>query len=264
MADIYRDYWLNDEAFLKLPLESFQSVIGGNLINICSATEDLFEAVFAVGAVGVEDLQEISELLREHGARPLLNSSSKTTGVCVIVSKQGVRTSLIPIKLANSDINLNSEGLINATETDFLFLTGWLFLPQTTATCQFVSLLLQKLNSDCCVILDMLPHSIDKHTISDEYLAALCKVNVLIAIEATYERIFGSANELQPDMRLSKLRLLLLFKHDGNTGNCYQVEVLNYLFHRRYIVSVTHDINSSPKNYLDRIALEIIVREIAN
>jgi sugar/nucleoside kinase (ribokinase family) len=263
IGDVLKDYWIEEMGILKMPIECYDYVLGGNLLNICKATVQLFDETIAIGNVHNDDYEKIIETLNDGKIVPLISSGTEQTGTCIIITENGIRKNLLTLKNANSYLELNNENREIVLRSDFLFITGNLFYPNNTKTSNIcLSLLHEFRESKKKIVFDMLPHKIDKFSITQEYSKALENTNILISEIETFERFFTIDNLFSPIKGLDNIQLLLLFDMKQHLGICNNIRVYNMVTKSFFNEKISYNSRLSTKYYLDYIALATMLKHL--
>lgn len=98
--------------------------MGGQAANVASWLSYLGTDTTFIGCVGIEDVAFLTDSLKQHGIKPQLQSSSKTTGSLVVLVQEQDR-SMLTDRGANLDLDLSA---IDPTGYSVVYLSGYSLL----------------------------------------------------------------------------------------------------------------------------------------
>lgn len=179
IADVMWNYFL--ERHPTLPIECNSRRLGGTLISTCTAAKRHFSVVVAIGAVGKEDYEVISRKLTGLEVNCQLSSiPNVSTGACVLIYENETRTNILSFRQANMYLGFDAIDMQDVFTSDFIFVNGWSFLPESMTSKTIIRVLNEAHNKNVPIIFDILPHHIQQNEMTVDYVTALEMSSILI------------------------------------------------------------------------------------
>lgn len=251
-GDVMWNYPLSLDS--SLPIECNKKYVGGTLLNISVAAKKHFQDVHAIGIVGTQDYKIMNDTFIEKGLNPKLATAHEiSTGACMLTYNNGLRTSIISFRQANMWLHYQSINIAEIMTSDFIFVNGWSFLPNSVTSKTLIKVINEATNKGIPVIFDILPHHIQEDELTVDYLYALERSSIVIC--ETRARIMSqrTLNLASIKERCRWASLFIIFdwtrKYTVITseGKCIAEEDTNY-----------H--NDAGIGFLDALALEQVVK----
>jgi sugar/nucleoside kinase (ribokinase family) len=252
-GDVMRDYRFEKHPTLPVECNAFQ--LGGTLLNMCIAAQRCFDKVIAVGAVGSKDRGQVIQKFEDENVEAQIKSvSGVSTGVCLLLYENGIRTGILSLRQANLDLNYGSVDMSSVLSSDFLFLNGWSFLPESRTSRTLVQILAEANSAGIPIIFDLLPHHIQWDEMNKDYLRALELCSIAIVETKPKDddiaRVFD-VSRLRDMAKKSSLFLFFDWIHtirvETKSGECLADEPTNYT-------------PSAPRGFLDEVALRQVLK----
>jgi len=262
VADIMYNYLFNESEKWTMPLDFYKPTLGGTLFNTARAAATSFESVVSLGCVGDNDKNLIEfEFNKNKLINNIFFTNNNSTGICIILNdSSGERKGMISYRSANCYLDFSQINLNDINDIDYLFINGWSFFPQsrTSKSCLLLMDFAREIGAK--VIFDMLPHHVNRTTITDEYKEAITKTNILISEVNTFKTFFDfeeeniSTNSVMYPL-IQNIDYFLIFNY------VHKLAVFNKTKFSEEILT-GYEFNKNTEYLLDRIALSAISKLI--